>query len=138
MRNQLQHKIDPPNRKQEEKQDFKIIRKPGKEIHQKSILLLGKSIGELQRLVRGNCEGHNTLVRQVPNLGSNFDYVSAEGLVMAPGDEWLVLPILPNLGVVSLGDQEHIRVLGINIDRLMSDYISSVVYQSLRIKDMHC
>ena len=38
----------------------------------------------------GNCEGHNALVHQVPNLGDNFDYVSAEGLVMAPGDEWLV------------------------------------------------
>ena len=38
----------------------------------------------------GNCEGHNALVRQVPSLGSNFDYVSAEGLVMAPGDEWRV------------------------------------------------
>ena len=38
----------------------------------------------------GSCEGHNTLVHQVPNLGDNFDYVSAEGLVMAPGDQWLV------------------------------------------------
>ena len=38
----------------------------------------------------GACEGHNALVRQVPNLGRNFDYVSAEGLVMAPGDEWFV------------------------------------------------
>ena len=44
--------------------------------------------GEL--LYGGSCEGHNTLVRQVPDLGNNFDYVSAEGLVMAPGDEWLV------------------------------------------------
>jgi hypothetical protein len=43
-----------------------------------------------EMLYGGNCEGHNTLVRQVPNLGSNFDYVSAEGLVMASGDEWLV------------------------------------------------
>ena len=43
-----------------------------------------------EMLYGGNCEGHNTLVRQVPSLGSNFDYVSAEGLVMAPGDEWLV------------------------------------------------
>ena len=43
-----------------------------------------------EMLYGGNCEGHNTLVRQVPDLGSNFDYVSAEGLVMAPEDEWLV------------------------------------------------
>ena len=43
-----------------------------------------------EMLYGGSCEGHNTLVHQVPNLGSNFDYVSAEGLVMAPGDQWLV------------------------------------------------
>ena len=43
-----------------------------------------------EMLYGGNCEGHNALVRQVPDLGDNFDYVSAEGLVMAPGDEWLV------------------------------------------------
>jgi len=41
-------------------------------------------------LYGGSCEGQNALVRQVPNLRSNFDYVSAEGLVLAPGDEWLV------------------------------------------------
>ena len=43
-----------------------------------------------EMLYGGGCEGHNALVREVPNLGGNFDYVSAEGLVMAPGDEWLV------------------------------------------------
>ncbi|MEE2788479.1 MAG: sialate O-acetylesterase [Myxococcota bacterium] len=38
----------------------------------------------------GACAAHNVLVHQVSNLGSHFDYVSAEGLAMAPGDEWLV------------------------------------------------
>ena len=43
-----------------------------------------------EMLYGGSCAEHNSLVRQLPNLGDNFDYVSAEGLVMAPGDEWLV------------------------------------------------
>jgi hypothetical protein len=43
-----------------------------------------------EMLYGGSCEEHNSLVRELPSLGDNFDYVSAEGLVMAPGDEWLV------------------------------------------------
>jgi hypothetical protein len=38
----------------------------------------------------GNCSGHNELVNQLPSMIDNCHVVSAEGLSVAPDDQWNV------------------------------------------------